>query len=105
MFVNLIRIEACHEICILRSLTYLHCCNPSSQSVAGLQQLEVSEPILGEGTGGGEAGDAAADDDELVVVVQVRGLVLLRHDQNLCLRVSEERDECIIVSRATADGN
>ena len=66
---------------ILRSITYLHCCNPPSQSVAGLQQLEIFEPILCEMTGSGETGDTAPDDDELVVVLQLGGLrVLLRHD-------------------------
>ena len=86
------RYETCHEIHILRSLTYLHCGNPSSKSVAGLQQPEVFEAILGEVTGGGETGDAASDDDELVVVLQVGGLrVLLRHD-DLCPSVSLRGD-------------
>ena len=51
--------------------TYLHRCYSAPESVASLQQPEVFEAILGEVAGGGEAGDAAADDEDLVVVVCV----------------------------------
>ena len=78
----------------------MHCCNPSSKSVAGLQQFEIFEAILGEMTGGREAGDAAPDDDVLVVVLQVLR-VLLRHDDHLSK--TEETD--VLLLAGTADGS
>ena len=52
--------------------TYLHGGDPSSESVPGLEEFKVLEAILGEVAGGREAGDAASDDQELVIIVKLR---------------------------------
>ena len=77
--VSVERCYCCHANCHVSTLdiyiiylpTYLHRCYSAPESVASLQQPEVFEAILGEVAGGGEAGDAAADDEDLVVVVCV----------------------------------
>ena len=75
--VSVERCYCCHAECHVSTLdirylpTYLHRCYSAPESVASLQQPEVFEAILGEVAGGGEAGDAAADDEDLVVVVCV----------------------------------
>ena len=56
----------------------MHGSDTSSESVPGLEESEVLEAILGEVAGGGEAGDAASDDQELVVVVKLRVQVRVR---------------------------
>ena len=50
----------------------MHGGDPAPESVPGLEEPEVLEAVLGEVAGGGEAGDAASDDQELVIVVKLR---------------------------------
>ena len=63
----------------------MHGGDPSSESVPGLEEFKVLEAILGEVAGGGEAGDAASDDQELIIIVKLRLQVWIRISHGLRL--------------------